>query len=553
MISDYYKLIQDVTDDYFSKFDDITSQPVDLIRGDLLKIVNEKIDEYNLGPRDESTSKDDPIKAQYPYQKQGSKRFKNLVTLHPYQVARMTISYFYIKRIMWSKKEDKDNFSLAIYHTSGEDEGIYDTSDFSLELAVGKISALLDGGELKMTLRIIKSLAPMAVRNDNPDLIAVNNGIFDYKEKKLLPFSPDYIFLTKSKIDFNPKAKLVDITMSDGEIWNVETWLNSLSDDPEVVNSLWEITSAILRPHVSWNKAIFLYSPIGNNGKGTYCELLRNLLGANAYSSISIKNFSKEFMLTPLLKVNAVIADENETQNYLENAENFKSAVTGDYLRINIKNKEPKDLVYKGLIVQCVNNVVKARDKSQSFYRRLLILPLEKRFEGIERKYIKDDYIKRQEVLEYVLYKALMSDFYEFSDVSASTRLVNEMKEINDPVRQFVFDVFDDFVWDLLPNTFLYDCYKSWFAKNMPSTSKCLSNRNFIKDLKTVLSDEKPEWVYSENRITVKGRITCPEPLIIKYNLTDWMNSNYKGSDRDLIATPDLSEGRYRGFLRKDD
>lgn len=552
MSFDYYKLVQDTTDEYFSKFDDITSQPIDLIREDLLKIVNDKIDLYNLGPRDESTSKDDPIKVQYPYQKQSSKRFKNLITLHPYQVARITVSFFHIKKIMWSKKEDRDNFSLAVYHSSGEDEGIYDTSNFSLELAISKISALLDGSEFKMTLRAVKSLAPMVVRNENPNLIAVNNGIFDYETKKLLPFSPDYVFLTKSRINFNPDAKLTNITMPDGEIWNVENWMSALSDDSEVVNSLWEITSAILRPHVSWNKAIFLYSPIGNNGKGTYCELLRNLLGANAYSSISIKNFSKEFMLTPLLKVNAVIADENETNNYLENAENFKSAVTGDYLRINIKNKEPKDLVYKGLIVQCVNNVVKARDKSQSFYRRLLILPLEKRFEGIERKYIKDDYIKRNDVLEYVLYKALMSNFYEFSDVSASNNLVKEMKEINDPVRQFVFDVFDDFVWDLLPNAFLYDCYKSWFAKNMPSTSKCLSNRTFIKDLKTILSDEKKEWVYTENQLTYKGRIESPEPLIIEYNLTDWMNKNYKGSDKDLIAMPTFDKKWYRGFLRKE-
>ena len=53
MIIDYYELIQKTTDDYFSKFDDITSQPVDLIRTDLLQITNEKIDAYNLGPRDE--------------------------------------------------------------------------------------------------------------------------------------------------------------------------------------------------------------------------------------------------------------------------------------------------------------------------------------------------------------------------------------------------------------------------------------------------------------------------------------------------------------------
>ena len=37
-----------------------------------------------------------------------------------------------------------------------------------------------------------------------------------------------------------------------------------------------------IRPNVSWNKSAWLYSTLGNNGKGTLCALLRNLCGPGA-------------------------------------------------------------------------------------------------------------------------------------------------------------------------------------------------------------------------------------------------------------------------------
>lgn len=42
--------------------------------------------------------------------------------------------------------------------------------------------------------------AEHVMRCDDPDLIAVNNGIFDYRRKELLPFDPKYIFTAKSEV-----------------------------------------------------------------------------------------------------------------------------------------------------------------------------------------------------------------------------------------------------------------------------------------------------------------------------------------------------------------
>ena len=349
VISCYDFLIVDVTDKYIDSLEILDDlPPIELSINEIIKTSNDEIDMYNLGPRDESTSKDDPIKVQYPYQKQGSKRFKNLVNLEPYQVARLCILYFNFIKLYWDYDisdensillQNNDNFSLAVYRDDESVKGIYDTSDSAIFYYIRKISPLADTKQIKQIISHIETYAPVRFRNNDKDLVAVNNGIFDYKEKVLLDFDPKYVFLSKSRVDFNSDAKLINITMPDGEVWNIESWFETLSDDPEVVNSLWEITSAILRPCVDWNKAVFLLSPIGNNGKGTFCVLLRNLLGPNSSASIPITNFSKDFMLTPLMKANAVICDENDVGGYLENAGYFKLAVTKDPMRINIKNK----------------------------------------------------------------------------------------------------------------------------------------------------------------------------------------------------------------------
>ena len=85
-------------------------------------------------------------------------------------------------------------------------------------------------------------------------------------------------------------------------------------------------------------------------------------------------------------------------------------------------------------MIQCVNELPKLRDKSESMYRRLLVIPFDKRFQGCERKYIKDDYLNRQDVLEYVLYRVLAeTDYYELAEPDACSALLDDFRVANDP------------------------------------------------------------------------------------------------------------------------
>lgn len=438
---------------------------------------------------------------------------------------------------------------LGVYEYDGPNKGIYNTSEKALKQIIRYYNFAAVERDMEEVKQMLRLLLPRKRRCMDRDLIAVNNGIFDYKRKVLMPFTPDKIFLSKSRVNYNPNATNVTIhNPEDNTDWDVESWMSELSDDPGIVNLLWQILGAIIRPFVRWNKSAWLYSETGNSGKGTLCELMRNLCGRGSYASIALSDFSKDFMLEPLIHSNAIIVDENDVGIFLDKVANLKAVITNDVLLINRKFKKPVSYQFFGFMVQCLNEFPRIRDRSESLYRRQLFIPFDKCYTGSERPYIKGDYLSRPEVLEYVLFKVLNMNYYKLSEPAACKAMLDELKEANSPVREFVEDMLPQCQWDLLPFTFLYDLYKAWLAKVNPVGS-ALSRNCFNRELIAAVSGN-PGWVYENKQVASKNRMDRPEPLILRYDLKDWKNPMYMGTDVSQICRPQLCTS-YRGLQRK--
>ena len=467
------------------------------------------------------------------------------------QIAALMLKIYHIVRIKCGGVNSDPSYDLlAIYQTDGDEEGIYTTDEAVFKRLAKQYNYSISSKELADVMEMIGLDAPRVSRTMDRDLIAVNNGIFNYETKELLPFSPDYVFLAKSRVDYIPTAHNVIIhNDDDGTDWDVESWMNELSDDPEIVELLWQILSAIIRPHVRWNKSAWFYSNTGNNGKGTLCELMRSLCGDGSYAAIPLSDFSKDFALEPLTRATAIIVDENDVGGFIDKAANLKAVITNDVIPINRKFKTPISYQFYGFMVQCLNEFPRIRDKSDSFYRRQLFIPFDKCFTGRERKYIKNDYLHRSEVLEYVMYKVLNMNFYTLSEPVSCRNALEEYKDYNDPVRQFLDDMLPELKWDLIPFSFMYDLYKAWFRKNSPNGS--LQGKNtFIMDVTNLLQNY-PDWTCIGRQTAIRPghMMDAPEPLIAEYNLEDWKNPNYTGGDINRICTPQL-KATYNGIRR---
>lgn len=481
-------------------------------------------------------------------------RWRMLDSLMPSQIADIMSSTYAIVNIVTSKDPNADTGMIAMYQMSGINEGLYSV-DSKLFFKIAKSYHYgLTAREFEEVMASLRLDVPEVRVCSNRDMIAVNNGIFDYKNKQLLPFTPEIVFLSKSRVNYNPTAKNVVIhNDEDNTDWDVESWMHELSDDDDIVTLLWQILGAIVRPLVNWDKSAWFYSEMGNNGKGTLCELMRQLCGVGTYTSIPLSDFGKDFMLEPLTHASAIIVDENDVGTYIDKAANLKAVVTGDIIQINRKFKTPISYQFHGFMVQCLNEMPRIKDKSNSFYRRQLFVPFTKCFTGAERKYIKHDYLQRTEVLEYVLYKVLMMDYYELDCPKACETALEEYKDFVDPIREFLKEHMDQFQWDLLPLSFLYDLYCSWYKLTCGNDRNMKSRQVFAKDIRVLVDDLYPEWEFPFQSVRPSDRMNQPEPLIAEYHLNNWMNPMYQNSpDLKKKCVPVL-KSNYKGLVRRDD
>ena len=473
-----------------------------------------------------------------------------LDTLDELTTVRVLLSRERIVSITLSDDVHSDATVLGIYQHEGENEGLYLVADTPLAQLATQLKPSLTGRQIDSVLSLLRAHAPVVGRTRDARLSPVANGVYDNEAQELLPFSPDMVFLTKSPYPYDSTAENPVYDDYGHGPWDFDSWLAELSDDEGVPELLWEIISATLRPNVRWDKAAFLHSSRGNNGKGTFCQVLRQAVGPAGHASIPIARFSKPFALTALTHATAIITDENGVGAFAQDLSDFKSVVTGDAFMLDRKHKDPITARFSGMVVQCVNDFPKSRDKSASYTRRQLFVPFRKWFGGDERKYIKSDYLRRPETMRYVVRRALEMTHTELSEPEACRELLAQFQRENNPVRDFWQEHEDEFVWDLLPTAFLFDMFVAWFRASHPSGTP-LNRNEFSNQLEDMLADD-PGWDYSDPRKKhrIGKHMAVPEPLIAKYDLDNWRNSTYSGKDPKRIGVFDRPTPNYRGVRR---
>ena len=447
-----------------------------------------------------------------------------------------------------SNSTTDDYAMLAIYNPV---TGIYGINETSISRLIKQFYYDISTKDIKEVTNNLRTFAEKTTCCRDPDLIPFNNGIFNYKTKTLLPFSPKYVFIMKYNANYNPSATNVTIhNKDDGTDWDVVSWIAELSDDPDVVALIWKIIGACLRPCVKWNQAAFFYATNGNNGKGTLCSLIRNILGPGVHTSLAIDDFDKEFRLEATIGKYAIITDENPVGSYIDKSANMKAIISQDIVSVNRKNKIP--IVFKPtlFVIQCLNDLPKIKDNTDSFWRRMVFVPFEKCFTGKERKYIKDTYLKRQDVIEFVVQKVMnLPEYYSLDCPDACKNLLDTAKLANNTVIQFWDEFKSQFVWDMLPLAFLYEVFKNWCTDVNPS-GQIYSRQKFKEMLVPIVQDEFEFKERGTPSSVHHHKMDQPEPLILKYHIVDFMRPNYRGYDANIICTTQIKSEYRNVFVR---
>ncbi|VGT79014.1 DNA primase [Streptococcus pyogenes] len=312
--------------------------------------------------------------------------------------------------------------------------------------------------------------------------ILVKNGIYDKKNKALLPFDHQFINFSTIETELIPNAPLPTI---DG--WDVESWLLDLmSGDKDLVQLLWQVVAASLNGNYSYRKSIWFVGD-GNDGKGTFQQMISNLVGFKNVAPLKLNQFSERFGLAIIEGKTVIIGDDVQAGIYVDESSNFNSVVTGEPVSIEKKGENPYMAIFKKTVIQSTNGMPVFKNKSNGTYRRIIIIPFKKTFSSAEDNWaIKDDYINRKEVLEYVLWKSINLDFDKFYEPKVTQDRMREFKEENNTILKFLNEYLEDVESTRLPVRFLWDVYQSWCTENGVTKPK---KSNFEKELAINLPD----------------------------------------------------------------
>lgn len=453
----------------------------------------------------------------------------------------------------------REKLPIGIYQSSGDNEGVWEITNSPIGAfgnLVKKYKPNVSRKEIVEIFDYVKENAPVIKKCAIPYYTAVNNGIYDVKNKILLPFSRDMVFTSKIQTDLDVTAKNPFIKIDeDASTWDFEGWLNTLGE-PEFVSLVLEVIQAACLPLAPRNKMVLFLSRVGNNGKGTICQLIRNLIGEEVALSIPLEQFSSTFGLGSLPQATAIITDENNVSSFTKGLASLKAVITGDKVSIQKKYENQYTYAFHGLVLQCVNDLPRVDDKTGSFNRRLHIIPFSNCFTGAEKKYIKDRLIYREDVLKYLLKKVLVDMPYResFTETSLTKAALQEYTLYTNSVYSFLEEILPQCKWDLLPATdFLYEMYKVWYRKTVPSGNS-IGRNDFISSLKdyvTAALRDNPsfEWEWT-NDTRSNGYLdtSVREPLLLEYRISTMVSEQQlfcKGAYADKVKS------KYSGLKRR--
>lgn len=288
-------------------------------------------------------------------------------------------------------------------------------------------------------------------------LIAFRNGVYDTRNGSITSHNPENIIT--NFIDWNYRADAYS------EI--VDKTLNKLAcQDPTVRALMEEIIGYCFYRRNELGKG-FLFLGNASNGKSTYLDLIRHILGYENISSLNLQELNQKFKPAELFNKMANIGDDIP-DTWVPDPSMFKKVVTGDMINVERKNGHPFEFFPYAKMLFSANEMPRIDDKTGAVKRRLVPVPFKAVFSPDDPDF--DPYIKdkllTEESIEYLIKLGIdgLQRVLTRNKFSTNAEIEKELKdidELNNPLIGFIEEIGVDAILNHSTKS-VYDQYRMY-------------------------------------------------------------------------------------------
>lgn len=221
----------------------------------------------------------------------------------------------------------------------------------------------------------LKHVVPFIQAFDyDPDIVNFTNGLLNIRTLSFQPHKKDYYSTNQLAYEYDPLADCPQFKTFLTEVFD---------DDRERIEVIKELLGYLWVKEIKIQKGFFFWGK-GSNGKSVLAKIIRRLVGEQNLSSTSLEKFQKQFGLQELPGKLVNISSENEFKGDFE-TEHFKQVTSGDPLPIELKYQHAYTDVLYAKMLFVLNRMMDSKDKSNAYYRRLLIIPFYRQYKELNQ------------------------------------------------------------------------------------------------------------------------------------------------------------------------
>lgn len=363
----------------------------------------------------------------------------------------------------------KINGQLSIYKN-----GIYEHGTNKIEAEMIKHISNLNRAKRAEVLAHINLQIDSNTQMGDARYMAFKNGVYDFDTNEFLDFSPEYVITNKINYNYVPDAysEIVDHTLD-----------KLACNDKQIRQLLEEVIGYTFYRRNELRKAFIL---IGDkaNGKSTYLDMIKTLLGDDNTTALDLKDLGDRFKTAELFGKLACIGDDIGDE-FIPNPASFKKLTSGDRLTVEKKGQDPFDFNSYAKLLFSANNIPRIKDKSGAVITRLIIIPFNATFSSDDPDY--DPYIKYKlrtsDSMEYLIQLGIQGlkrvlENQKFTTSKKVQKELEEYEENNNPILLFFKEN------PKIENEPTKNVYKKYSEFCISNSFQAMSNIEFSKQVK---------------------------------------------------------------------